>query len=176
MLAARASNCSFRICLPGLTVRTVPAIIRRDNLKRLLEDRFKGRIAELGRALGQDDAYVWQLLNSKRNIGERVARKIEAKLDLAPGALDSATMSGQAALTSDELQLVEHYRQASSTWKLVLRILAKQRAGPQEDMSSDIRALLAKVAASHLNDDDREAPSGGPQAVREATPPPYRKK
>ena len=81
MLASAASNCSFRICSPALIVRSVAAITRRDNLKRLLEQRFGGRIADLGRAIERDDAYVWQLLHGKRNIGERVARDIELKLD-----------------------------------------------------------------------------------------------
>jgi len=154
----------------------MPAITRRDNLKRLLDQRFRGRIAELGRAIERDDAYVWQLLNGKRNIGERVARAIEAKLDLAPGALDSATMSGQTALTADELELVQRYRQASSTWKLVLRILVKQRGEPNEDMPSDVRAILAKVAGPHLPEGEPDTHHGKPRAVHQPPPPPYRKR
>lgn len=176
MLAASASNCSFRICSPGLTVRTVPAITRRDNLQRLLEKRFDGKIADLGRAIERDDAYVWQLLNGKRNIGERVARDIELKLDLAPGSLDSATMSGQTALTADELELVKRYRQASPAWKLVLRILAKQGGDPREDLPPDVRSILAKVAANHLPDEEPQAPSGEPRALHQPPPPSYRKK
>jgi len=176
MLYARASNCSFRICSPGLTVLSVPAITRRDNLKRLLDERFGGKIADLGRAIERDDAYVWQLLKGKRNIGERVARDIEIKLDLATGSLDSATLSGQLALTVDELELVKRYRQASPAWKLVLRILAKQGVNPREDLPADVRAILAKVAANHLRDDEPRARSGEPPTVHEPTPPTYRKK
>jgi hypothetical protein len=145
-------------------------------LKRLLEQRFRGRIAELGRAIEKDDAYVWQLLNGKRNIGERSARHIELKLELAPGSLDSATMSGQTALTVDELELVRRYRQTSPTRKLVLWSLMKQRGEPIEDMPSDVRAILAKVAGPHLPDDEPEAQHGKPRAVHQSPPPPYRKK
>lgn len=176
MLARGASNCSFRICSPALIVASVAAITRRDNLKLLLNQRFSGRIADLGRAIERDDAYVWQLLNGKRNIGERVARAIELKLDLAPGALDSATMSGQTALTTDELELIERYRQASPTWKLVLRILAKTRGELREDIPGEVRAILAKVAANQLSSDEAEAPDGSPRTVHEPPSPGYRKK
>lgn len=176
MLYERASNCSFRICSPALIVASVTAITRRDNLKRLLEQRFSGRIAELGRAIERDDAYVWQLLNGKRNIGERVARDIETKLDLASCALDSATMSGQAALTADELELIERYRQASPTWKLVLRILANTRGELREDIPAEVRAILANVAANQLPADEPEAPHGKPLTVHEPPSPSYRKK
>jgi len=154
----------------------MPAVTRRENLKRLLEQRFNGRIADLGRAIEKDDAYVWQLLNDKRNIGERSARHIELKLELAPGSLDSATMSGQTALTADELELVQRYREASPTWKLMLRILAKQRGETHEDIPGDVRAILAKVAGQHVPDDEPEAHHGKPRALHQSPPPPYRKK
>lgn len=62
---------------------------RKTNLNRILQNRFKGRIADMARALDRDDAYLWQLLNGDRNAGERIARHIEAKLALAEGSLDS---------------------------------------------------------------------------------------
>ncbi len=72
------------------------AEIRRRNLHQLLERRFEGVAADLARAIGRDDAQVWQLLNgpqnSGRNIGERMARHIEESLKLDPGALDRLDM------------------------------------------------------------------------------------
>lgn len=62
--------------------------IRQSNLKRLLETRFSGSIADMARAIDRDDAYLWQLLNGTRNVGERVARHIERALKLEAGELD----------------------------------------------------------------------------------------
>lgn len=176
MLNAAASNCSFRICSPRLTFPSVPAATRRDNLKRLLEDRFDGRIADLARAVDRDDAYIWQLLKGTRNIGERVARHIERALQLAPGSLDSATMSGHAPLTADELELLGRYRRATASWKLALRLLANLRGDVQDEVSSDVNILLAKVTADHAPDDRVAAAYGKPGALHEPGAPPYRKK
>lgn len=72
------------------------AEIRRHNLNQLVETRYKGVAADLARAIGRDDAQVWQLLsgpeNGGRNIGERLARHIEAALELQQGDLDRIDM------------------------------------------------------------------------------------
>lgn len=65
-----------------------PAEIRRENLRKALKDRFDGVPADLARSIERDDAYVWQLLNGVRNIGEKVARHIERTLKMLPGDLD----------------------------------------------------------------------------------------
>jgi hypothetical protein len=37
------------------------ATVRKENLSRILRDRYDGATAELARAIERDDAYVWQL-------------------------------------------------------------------------------------------------------------------
>lgn len=62
---------------------------RRENLLRLFNDRFGGKITALAEAIGRSDAHTWQLLKSgKRGIGERMARHVETKLGLQRGTLD----------------------------------------------------------------------------------------
>lgn len=60
---------------------------RRDGLKSVLEEQFGGRQADLARAIGVADAYLWQLVNGKRPIGELVASRIEIALGLPEGGL-----------------------------------------------------------------------------------------
>lgn len=60
---------------------------RRNNVRRLIQDRFDGITAAFARAIDRDDAQVWQFLN-QRPIGEKLARDIEAKLGLEANALD----------------------------------------------------------------------------------------
>jgi phage repressor protein C with HTH and peptisase S24 domain len=62
--------------------------IRLANVKRLIEARFDGVDADFARAIEKSPAQVWQFLNGERNIGERLARQIEARLQLPTGALD----------------------------------------------------------------------------------------
>lgn len=176
MLNAPASICSFRSCSPPFIVKSMPATIRRQNLERLLKERYNGRIAELSRAIQRDDAYVWQLLKGKRNIGERVARDIEIKLDLARGSLDSATLSPSASLTADELELLQRYRQASPTWKLVLRVLANQRGPESGEIPSEARSALAKIANLEPDEGARKAEAGRSRALHQPPAPTYRKK
>lgn len=56
--------------------------------------RFGKVIAECARAIGRDDAQLWALLNGVRNIGERLARDIEQKLELGENELDRPDFTG----------------------------------------------------------------------------------
>jgi hypothetical protein len=85
-------------------------------------------------------------------------------------------MSGQTALTADELELVQRYRQASPTWKFVLLILARQRGESNEEIPADVRAMLASMAGNNPTRGTPEADHGKARAVHQPPPPPYRKK
>jgi hypothetical protein len=62
---------------------------RRANLVRIVAEDFGGVIRAFAAKIDRDEAYAWQLLNAKkRNVGEKIARHIEGKLGLRPGALD----------------------------------------------------------------------------------------
>lgn len=66
---------------------------RRNNLRAIIDLRFGGRIIDLATAIDRQQSYVSSLLNGKpphlKNLGEKLARKIELLLDLEPLSLDS---------------------------------------------------------------------------------------
>lgn len=143
------------------------AATRKENLASLLEQRFGGKIASMARAIDRDDAYLWQLLNGERNVGERVARHIEARLQLARGVLDSPGMVAQASLSPDELELLRGYRRATPSWKIAVRYLAALHGDVQDEVSQSVNVLLAKVSADHAPDSRVEAAYGRPGALHQ---------
>src|SRR5262245_31303236 len=63
-------------------------VIRLDNLNELIKQRFDGNATSMARHLGRSHAYLWQILNKYRGIGEDMARYIEERLGLEDRALD----------------------------------------------------------------------------------------
>lgn len=61
---------------------------RREGLRHLLEERFHGNQAALAKATNISPGLLHDSLNKVRNVGERIARRVEEKLKLAPGWLD----------------------------------------------------------------------------------------
>src|SRR5690606_22541990 len=66
--------------------------IRRQNLQAIIDSRAAGNAAEFARLVGRERAQIGQYLSDKynngRSIGERVARQIEASLQIESGWLD----------------------------------------------------------------------------------------
>ena len=60
--------------------------LRRERLKTLMGGRTQAAVAE--ELDGVSASYLWQLLSGKRNIGDKVARKIERSLGVPEGYLD----------------------------------------------------------------------------------------
>ena len=61
---------------------------RADALKTLIREKFNDNQSAFALAVGKSVAQINQYLNGVRNIGEKVAREIEVKLDLPIGYLD----------------------------------------------------------------------------------------
>ena len=61
---------------------------RREGLRHLLEKLFGNNQAALAKATNISPGLLHDSLNAHRNVGERIARRVEEKLKLAPGALD----------------------------------------------------------------------------------------
>jgi hypothetical protein len=55
-------------------------------------------------------------------------------------------------VTREEQQLLDDYRKASPSWQLSLRLLAKLPSGEQENVSTSVNVLLAKIAADPVPD------------------------
>jgi hypothetical protein len=69
--------------------------IRRDNLRALIANRFGGSQTALARTVGLNQAsFVSRLVTAReftrKNIGNRLARRIEAALSLPPNSLDTS--------------------------------------------------------------------------------------
>lgn len=66
------------------------ADIRRQNLSRLLEQRFDGNRSALAREYGSKQSYISDLLRpgSGRSFGEKAARTLEERIGLLAGQLD----------------------------------------------------------------------------------------
>jgi hypothetical protein len=77
--------------------------IRRDNVRQLVEARFGGSQTRLAKAVGlAQPSFVSRLLTdrsgTRKNIGHRLARRIEAALKLSPNSLDSLDALGRRAV------------------------------------------------------------------------------
>lgn len=69
--------------------------IRKANVERVIEKRFKGNQASFAEAVKREPAQVWQWLTTsktRRPIGEKVARHIEDSLELPKLGLDTPNM------------------------------------------------------------------------------------
>jgi SOS-response transcriptional repressor LexA len=66
--------------------------IRRRNLRLIIDQRFAGTAAELARAIGKQPSEISRIFSSKcthrRNVGSRLARRIEAVLGKETGWMD----------------------------------------------------------------------------------------
>ncbi|WP_375581809.1 hypothetical protein ABWH88_06690 [Marinobacter adhaerens] len=141
---------------------------RREALKRLIDERFEGKQAELARAINRSPSLVWQCLSGHRNIGEKLAREIESKLRLKQGWLDSDsadfTLSDQPytpgtdnppAASSSEIDLLLAKATPRSRQQL-LRIAEAAADGRLSEsdikMLSDIAKRLEKGSTNHSDD------------------------
>lgn len=62
--------------------------VRRRNLQALVTSRFGGVQSRFGLAIGRQSDYVSRLVTGKKALGDRLAREIEATLNLERGELD----------------------------------------------------------------------------------------
>jgi hypothetical protein len=141
-----------------------PAEKRRVAVQGLIDGRFGGRVIDFARAIERSPAQVWQFMN-QRNIGERLARQIEAKLDLRRGELDGeeATFPGVAG---DERELLESYRQSLPRWKRMLRQIAGVKPSDQQEELCEALHILI----SHLSTRNESARTPGRLPERYAMP------
>jgi SOS-response transcriptional repressor LexA len=65
------------------------AEIRRRNLKWLVDNRFDGIQSRFGSAIDRQSDYVSRLLSGKKQLGEKLARRIESLLQLQERWLDT---------------------------------------------------------------------------------------
>lgn len=101
--------------------------IRRQNLLKLIEERFEGNKAAFARAIDRPAPNVHRMLidvetvpvekgkKDNRGIGEKLARDIEGKLGLGPLWLDQANPHETMALSQDEAVFIEKIKREIET-------------------------------------------------------------
>ena len=77
--------------------------IRTENLRHLINARAGGSQAEFARQAGISGSVVYQVLNGYRNIGEKLARKIEKNLGLSLYAMDTVIADTDTAQRPGEI-------------------------------------------------------------------------
>lgn len=88
MLANIARATSVRNSQCYTSGRYASRMTRRTQLNRLVAERAKGSQAELATLLGRSASVIWQYLSGHREMGEKFARHVEAKLHLPRGWMD----------------------------------------------------------------------------------------
>lgn len=118
--------------------------IRRANLALLIDEA--GSAAALEERTGTDATYLRNIRNGVRDMGTRLARRLEEKLGKPRGWMDTPQKGNTSA---DAEQLLAHYERASPEWQLALRMLAQL---PVEQQPSAAAAINRALAVSGLSE------------------------
>lgn len=92
----------------GTTMRTIDEI-RRANLKILLQDRFEGSPSQIAMRLEASQSQISQLFSGYRNIGDSIARRLEAACGLPSGWMDQ-----DHATSAEEEEIIDIFRSIRS--------------------------------------------------------------
>jgi hypothetical protein len=82
---------------------------RRDNLIRVMKEKFNGRQVDLAKAINTSTSYLWRTLNATKSLGEEMARKYEKALGLPPSWLDApnnSTFSAEITQAEDLIFII----------------------------------------------------------------------
>ena len=121
---------------------------RRENLIALLASRFGGRKADLARLTGLSEAYIWQIINGRRPIGERLAARLEPALGLESGGL-SVLHVANAPLTEAVEMLPRAAQDELQSFVEYLTTKHAPTLGP--DLTHEVLALLQKSRRQRQN-------------------------
>lgn len=86
--------------------------IRRQNLIRLIEERFDNNQTVFAGKTGKRQSQISDMVRGTKSFGEKVARDLEHRLDLPPFWLDSMERSESAYKSEPEVQ---HHSQLDQT-------------------------------------------------------------
>ncbi len=112
--------------------------IRRANLLLLIAEA--GSAAALAHRAGIDETYLRNIKNAVREMGDELARRIEEKLEMPHGWMDTQ----QDRATDHHAQdLLQDFRNASPEWQLTLRLLAKVSPNRQTEIAAALNKFLA---------------------------------
>ncbi|WP_161523695.1 hypothetical protein [Chromobacterium haemolyticum] len=122
--------------------------IRRQNLTRLIEERFDNNQTDFAAKTGRRQSQISDMVRGVKSFGEKVARDLEHRLDLPPFWLDSMERSDGASKTdteaqrSPQLDKMADLPQNEAEQSLDLEEIARQvQASGQEHVLKLIRLL-----------------------------------
>lgn len=150
---------------------------RRENLRKLILDKYQGNRAAFARAAGVHQNQINLLLSSnedhRRNLGEALARKMEETVGLPTGYFDRVTSGkGEAAFTLYSLtEIPEHLRQIIRPEDVVHSLSMYERGfeGVEERITGKENLRLSRVVSSDLSPilspDDQVVVDAGVKAV-----------
>lgn len=142
--------------------------IRRRQLRRLIDERFKGVVAHAAEALGMRAPQLHRWLSTKgeiRRLEYDSARKIEARLHLAPMWLDAETdVPVRQFVPLSAVRLAVRYvreaearagvRYTDADFTALVELVADWAAELNDQINADdarrFRVMLDKIAASNL--------------------------
>jgi len=121
---------------------------RVQRLRMLLADTFAGSQTEMAKRLGMSTSQIGQYFCGYRNIGEKVARRIEQASGKPLGWLDGVDLS-ESALSADtgDNRILHLWREASPEAKEVAQLVLAppQNSGPhwlREDLRQALDSML----------------------------------
>ena len=118
------------------------AEMRRLALERVRNEQFGGNAQALADAIDRDGNQVRQWLRGHRNIGEKLARHIEAKLGMVRGELDRAGEPPPVTLSADESALVARYRVASPAGRMAILQFASLTEPQRDSMGQHLLSVV----------------------------------
>ncbi len=114
------------------------ADLRRENLRKLLEDRFEGKKSALAHAIEREPSYISRCLSDKshrKKIGEDFARHIERSLNLPSGWMDQ-DQDKSSAVVSEHPAFKESNVAPPPKMEGYVPVLSWIQAGAWTDMSN----------------------------------------
>jgi hypothetical protein len=90
---------------------------RRDNLTRVMNEKFDGRQVDLAKAVDTSPSYLWRTLNGTKGLGEQMARNCEKLLALPPSWLDNpnnSTKTGEIPKAEELIHIILPYEETEA--------------------------------------------------------------
>lgn len=120
--------------------------IRRENFKKLFDERWKKQ-EEAAEALGIQPAYVSFLLTGRKDMGEKLARRMEKAAGLAPGYFDR----DPSGLASDPMQLLmERFRASPPDVQALIQLALDDPNAPISDLVKPSLKVMLDMVRSQI--------------------------
>ena len=129
----------FSSLLSNLGVDATEA--RRKNLLKL--EKQYSTLEAIGQKTDTSAAYLSQIKNETRNMGAKVARRIEGKLGLPRGWMDSATPHGAAQKPLGSAALLSDFEKLPPTLQDRVLDTARELRELVEDLSPQLRQVIS---------------------------------